>query len=316
MEKGLILSLGSINKDIQVRADRWPEPGETLEVKDLLTLGGGKAANRAYLSGRLGAPTLLLGRLGQDPEADEVLQGLQQWGVNLEQVRRLPGQRTGLALVVVRPDGDKTILEAPNANQHWEPEGPDRVAQVIAGAPENSILTLDLEVPGPVVRRALEAAREKKLRVLLDPSPADRLDDACYQLADLLTPNTSEAARMVGFPVESPEDGFRACRKILERGARQALVKLGSQGYVMILEGREKHLPAPPAKVVDTTGGGDAFISALAFALWEGQPLEEAIGFGAAASSLAVAGYGAQSSYPDRAAIEAKIREAEASKAV
>ncbi|MCY1013250.1 hypothetical protein OV079_48520 [Nannocystis pusilla] len=44
----ILLALGSINLDLQVRADRWPGPGETLPVRDLLRTGGGKAANRAF----------------------------------------------------------------------------------------------------------------------------------------------------------------------------------------------------------------------------------------------------------------------------
>ncbi|CAN5527496.1 ribokinase [soil metagenome] len=311
MEKGQIISLGSINKDIQVRAERWPEPGETLMVTDLLTLGGGKAANRSYLTCKLGAPSLLVARVGDDDEAEEALRSLKKVGVNLDHVKRLPGQRTGLSMIAVRPDGNKTILLAANANENWEEEGADAVGKVILEAPEGSVLALDLEISDPVIQKALEAAKERKFKIIMDPSPTSKFQDTYFKIADILTPNQSEAESLVGFEIESIEDGFSACEAIIEKGARRSLVKLGNNGYVFMAKGKKIHLPALEAKVMDTTGAGDAFAGAFAFAIWEGQKIPDAVRFAAAASTLAVEGYGSQPAYPDRKAIEKKLKEYE-----
>lgn len=309
MKDAWILSLGSINKDIQVRTERWPEPGETLMAHDFMTLGGGKAANRAFLGCKLGAPARLLARTGYDNEAGEALRPLEDQGVNLEHVKQLPEQRTGLSMIVVRDDGKKTIILSGNANQNWEPEGPDLVAQAISEAPDNSVLAVDLEITPAVVRRALEAARNRGFQVVLDPSPTDQLKEDYYELADVLTPNRSEAESLVGFEIKNKKDGFRACEALQKKGARCVIIKLGEDGFVMLSEGKQHHVPAPDVQVADTTGAGDAFAGALAFALWERQELLEALRFAVAATSLATESYGSQPAYPDRETIEAKLKE-------
>ena len=303
--------MGSINKDIQVRTDRWPEPGETVMAKDQLTIGGGKAANRAFIACKLGAPALLLARLGDDQEAEEAIRPLQDMGVNLDHVKRMEGQRTGLSLIAVRPDGKKSILLAGNVNKNWEEDGPRKVGDAILAAPEGSVLSVDLEIPAEVVKQALKAAKERGFLVVLDPSPASDFREEYFELADFITPNKTEAESLVGFEVKDPESGFRACAAMAEKGARHALVKLGKEGWVMISEGNRVHVPAPKAKVVDTTGAGDAFAGALAFALWEKQKPAEALRFAAVASTLATEVYGSQPAYPDREKVEKKMAESE-----
>jgi ribokinase len=68
-----VISLGSINADFQVRAERWSEAGEDLIATDFLRCGGGKAANVAYAAHRLGAPVMLIGRVGDDDLAEQAL---------------------------------------------------------------------------------------------------------------------------------------------------------------------------------------------------------------------------------------------------
>ncbi|GAB3528013.1 ribokinase [Pontibacter brevis] len=309
MDGAYILSLGSINKDIQVRTERWPDPGETLLAHDFMTLGGGKGANRAFLARKLGAPALLLARTGDDSEAQEALNPLKEAGINLEHVKKLQGQRTGLSMIVVRADGKKTIILSANANQNWEPEGPDLVKQAIADAPDGSVLGVDLEVPATVVKQAMEAAIKRKLKVVLDPSPADQMQEDYYELADYLTPNKSEAERIVGFEIKNKADGFRACEEIQKKGTRHVIIKLGEEGFVMTSVNQRHFVPAPDVEVTDTTGAGDAFAGALAFAVWEGQEAGNALRFAVTATSLATETYGSQPAYPDKETIERKLEE-------
>ncbi|MFD2999441.1 ribokinase [Pontibacter toksunensis] len=309
MKEALILSLGSINKDIQVRTERWPEPGETLLAQEFMTLGGGKAANRAFLARKLGAPALLLARTGDDHEAKGALRPLEEIGVNLEHVKPIQGEHTGLSMIVVRSDGKKTIILSANVNQNWEQEGPELVKQAISEAPNNSVLSVDLEIPAVVVKQALKAAKKRGFTVVLDPSPTDALEEEYYETADFLTPNKSEAEAIVGFKIKNKEDGFRACKAIQEKGARNVIIKLGKEGYVMLSEDEQHFVPAPNVAVTDTTGAGDAFAGALTFALWDGQEASDALRFAVTASSLATETYGSQPAYPDKATIERKMAE-------
>lgn len=301
----LLLALGSINLDLQVRADRWPGPGETLPVRDLLRTGGGKAANRAFLGRRLGVNACLLGHVGDDDFADEVLRGPREVGVDVSHVKRVAGQATALAMIVVRDDdGDKTILLAANANEAWQAGDAEAVVKVIAAAPAGSVLTVDLEVPIDVVRAAAKAARERGFKVVLDPSPAGNMEDDLYAMVDVVTPNPEETRGLIGLDVQTDEDAIRAGEQLLARGVAVACVKLRAGGTALVTADQQEIVRPLAVPVVDKTGAGDAFAGALGVALLERQELLQAVKFAAAVSSLAVTAYGSQQAYPDRGAVE------------
>lgn len=90
-------------------------------------------------------------------------------------------------------------------------------------------------------------------------APADRLDESLCRAADYITPNTTEAERLTGVSVRSPADGFRAGERLLARGARAALVKLGADGCAFTSATTRVHVRATPRTAIDTTGAGDAF---------------------------------------------------------
>src|SRR5437867_3672159 len=138
MEAPVVISLGSVNVDFQVRTDHWPRPGETVLATDFLMISGGKAANIAYLCRKLGLGSRLLARLGDDLLADPALEPLQKIGVDLSGVRRVASSATGASLIAVRRDGDKAILLAANANEAWNSDDENAVAESIASSPKGS----------------------------------------------------------------------------------------------------------------------------------------------------------------------------------
>ena len=300
----LVLSLGSINADFQMRADRRPEVSETLLARDFVRLGGGKAANVAFLARRLGREAVLLGRVGSDDLAEQALAPLREAGVDLRHVARVEGADTAVSVITVPPDGKKGIVLAPNANEVWEDGDPDRLGEIIGSAPEGSILVIDSEVPAFVTEAAARSARRCGLCILLDPSPADRVSDALLSSVDVVVPNPSEAETLTGIAVDGPDAAARAARALLGRGCKVACVKLPDGGCI-VAQGEDLcHVTAGQVEVVDTTGAGDAFAGAMAVALSEGQGAVAAAVFATAAASHAVTGYGSQPAYPNRDDIE------------
>lgn len=303
-QPAILLALGSINLDLQVRADRWPEAGESMLTSDMLRVGGGKAANRAVLARRLGAPARLIGRVGDDDFADEALRGPKSDGVDVTHVRRVPERSTAVAMIVVRSDGDKTILLAPNANMSWETGSTTSVADIIAAAPSGSVVTLDLEVPGDIVLAAAKAARARGLTVTVDPSPADEMQAALYEFIDVITPNPAEARTLTGVTVTDEDSATRAGHKLISRGVATACMKLPDGGCVLVRRDLTRRYAAPKSEVVDKTGAGDAFAGALATELVLGADLVTSVRSAVAAASLAVGKYGSQAAYPDRRALD------------
>lgn len=303
MHEKQIISLGSINVDFQVRTERWPAVGETLPAGEFLMAGGGKAANVAYLARRLDVAACLVARLGDDVLAEHALAPLRDLGVDLDATRAVPGQATGVALIAVHPDGNKTILLATNANDAWSDDDDERVATVIETAPADSVLVADLEIPARIVARAVHTARRRGQGVIVDPSPAARMDTALYPAIDYLVPNHHEAEQLTGVAVHDTDRALAAAERLVAAGVGAALVKLGDGGCAVVGPNIRAHVTSSRPRVEDKTGAGDAFAAALGVAVLERRDLLEAARLAVACADLAVTHYGSQAAYPDRAGL-------------
>lgn len=307
LSEPVILSLGSVNADFQVRVDEPIEEGRTLIATDFRRLGGGKAANVAFLAGRLGHRAKLLARVGDDGLAEQALAPLREAGVDLGHVSTAEGHPTAVSMIAVPPDGKKSILLALNANDAWDEPAILDATGAIGKAPDGSILVADYEVPPGLVARAAHAARERGFALVIDPSPADRVDRDVLARAQAVTANPKETQILTGIEVDGVEAACRAARELAGLGTAIVCVKLRDGGCVLAHDGRLDLIPAPEVEPVDSTGAGDAFAGALAVALLEKRPPRDAACFAVAASSLAVTAYGSQPAYPSRARIEALL---------
>lgn len=309
----LILSLGSVNVDFQVRVERRPEISETLVGRDFIHSGGGKAANVAALAGKLGFGARLFAHVGDDDLARRALDLLPGFGVDLTMVAAVPGHTTGVAMIAVPPDGKKGIVLAANANDAWTEGESAGVAQAIGEAPPGSVLVVDCEIPVFVVEHAADAANRRGISVVLDPSPAERVTARVLASADIVVPNATEAETMTGMGCSDVPSAARAGKRLLERGAGAACIKLTEGGCVLTEGNAVTHIPSVPVKVVDTTGAGDGFAAAMAVACAERRPLAEAARFAVAAAHHTVTVYGAQPALPTREQIEDILRRLPAS---
>ncbi len=303
----VLLSLGSLNADFQLRTPRPLQAGETLLGTDFVRLGGGKAANRAFLAHRLGHPAHLLARVGDDELREQAVAPLRRAGLTLEHVTTARGTATAVSVIAVPPDGKKSILLASNANDAWDEAAIADALGAIAAAPSGSILTADCEITPGAVTRIVAAARARGLRVLLDPAPPDRAERTLLSGCHALSPDAREAAAITGIETDDPDGATRAATALARLGIPLVCVKLGDGGCVAASDRCIIHVPPTPMEVVDSTGAGDAFSGALGVALLEGQPLEQAVLFATAASHCAVTAYGSQEAYPTRSAIETLI---------
>lgn len=304
MERLTLLSLGSINADFQVRIDEPPGGRETLLAHDLCRLSGGKASNTAYLAARFGLRSILLGRVGDDALAEQALAPLREAGVQVDGVGHAEGRSTGVSMIMVPPDAKKQIVLATEANDCWDDAAADAMTACIDGCETPASLVLDYEIPGWVVRRAIEAAARKGLQTVLDPSFPDRLERDLLGKLHAITPNLPEAEGLVGRSIGSVAEAASAARELQRSGTPIVCIKLAAGGCVLASEQALLHIPPGEVVPVDTTGAGDAFTGVFAIALLEGRAPREAAAWGVAAANLAVTGYGSQPSYPTREQVE------------
>jgi ribokinase len=293
-----ILVIGSLNADLVVRAPYFPQPGETISGEDLQVIPGGKGANQAVAAARLGASVALLGRVGKDNFGDFLLGNLQSNKVDSQLVQR-DDAATGTAIIILDSNGQNSIVLSPGAN------GKVSSADVNhAPFPAGGLLLLQLEIPIPTVLSAAQRARENNVRVILNPAPAKELPNELISLAHFIIPNESELGILTGLPVNDVSSAERAAKQLLEHGAQNVIVTLGSAGALIVTKEGATHIPSFRVNVVDTTAAGDAFIGGFATALLQNKSFEESVRYGCACGALAATKFGAQPSLPAREEVE------------
>jgi ribokinase len=302
-----IIVFGSINIDLVATTPHLPLAGETLLGHNFFKAPGGKGANQAVASARLGISTYMVGRVGADNFGAELVNSLQTSGVQTDNVFVDETVSSGVAIITVDVKGENHIIVVPGANGRVHQEDVERLSRLL---PKATALLLQFEIPIPAVVAAAKAAREAGVTVILDPAPAQKnLPDALYPLIDIITPNEVEAGQLVGFSVDGEESAKKAVGVLQQRGVKNVVVKLGAKGVVCATPEETFFIPAFPVHAVDTTAAGDAFNGGLAAALCQGMSLRQAVVWGAAAGALAATKPGAQPSLPDRITFDAFVNE-------
>jgi ribokinase len=291
-------------KKLVIRCRRAPRPGETIRGDDLVTYPGGKGANQAVAAARLGAKVHMIGRVGNDPFGRAMRASLATSGVNLRFVKTTDAHTTGTATILVLEGGENSIIISPGANASVNPADIDVAIDVVRKA---DFVLLQLEIPLPTVRYAIQLCRRLGVKTMLDPAPAPTKFPRDLYKADLLTPNETEAATILHLP-KRPSANTTMTR-LLAAGAKQVALKLGSRGSML---GTAKELTSAPGfkvKVIDTTAAGDCFNAALAVSLSEGMSPNDALRFANAAAALACTKPGAQTSLPNHPAVEEFVQQ-------
>ena len=292
-----VVVIGSLNMDLVMRTPRVPVGGETLHGHEFSTLPGGKGANQAVACARLGAKVAMIGQVGNDGFGTTLRDGLAADGIDTSGVLQTSAVGTGVAMILVEDIGQNRIVLAAGANGALTPADIDAHAARIGGA---AMLVLQLEVPMPVVQRAIGIAHAAGVPVLLNPGPASPLPEAVWSQIDILVPNESEATLLSGVEVSDATSAYAAAKVFRQRGVKCVLITLGANGVAVIDDAGERHLPAHVVKAVDTTAAGDTFIGGFSAGLVEGLAMDDAVALGQRASALCVTRHGAQPSIPYR----------------
>jgi ribokinase len=203
-------------------------------------------------------------------------------------------------LIFVDAQGENSIAVASGANARLTPADVERAKNVIAAA---DVLLVQLEVPLPAVRRAIELAHDAGVRVILNPAPAKQIDPGLLAQVAIATPNEHEIRVVVG-----EDEQQMAIERMLAAGTDTVLVTLGAKGVLWATQDGQQSVPAFAVQALDTTAAGDAFNGGLACALGRGLAMADAIRTASAVAALAVTRLGAQPSLPTEAEVDAFLR--------
>ena len=258
-----ILVIGSINKDLVVNTLRFPKEGETILGNNFYTTNGGKGANQACAIGKLGGDVSMLGAVGNDNFAKDLSDALSSNNVNINNLLIKDNVSTGIAVITVTNDGAKEKLIA-----------------------SFDIIVMQLEIPLEIAKYAASIAKKLGKTVVLNPSPAIKLDKDFLSCVDILIPNETEIDIIGGVDY------------VLECGVKNIILTLGADGCELITKQNRKHFDAYKVNVVDTTAAGDSFLGGVVRMIADDKTIEEAIEFATKVSNITVTRKGAIDSIP------------------
>lgn len=308
--QGTVVVLASFVMDLVARAPYRPRAGESVVGTDFGMFVGGKGNNQALAAARSGAAVRVIGRLGDDLFAPPFVEALSRAGIDATWVSCDPSAGTGVALPLVEPNGQNSIVVIPRANQSVSERD---VADAAAAFEHADVLLAQFEVPVATVGAAVTLAHARGAHVLLNPAPApaptDVLTRDWFRLVDLLIPNESEAELLTGIAITGLDAAEQAGRQLLDAGCRSVIVTLGDRGALWLPGPREAAVHVPPIAIqqIDATAAGDAFCGALAAGIARKLPMPAALRRAAAAGALAASRLGAEPSLPTAADIDALL---------
>mgnify|MGYP002011857114 FL=1 len=301
-----IVILGVFVADTAYRASRQPKIGETIIGNEFSLGPGGKGSNQAVAAALAGGNVHFISRLGKDDFANMALSLWEKSGIT-PHVTQYSDSYTGAAYIFIEDKtGNNAIIVSPGAAANINDDDIIANKELIQGS---RVFMTQLEQSLDAADTALSFAKEGGAITILNPAPAQPLGENILKLCDFVTPNEIEAEQITGIPVKSINDAEIAAGKLLEKGAKAAVITLGEQGALFKDKNQVIHQPSyEVGPVVETTGAGDAFNGGLAVALAEEMPIDKALRFACATASISVTRQGTAPSMPDRNEIESLLK--------
>lgn len=295
--------VGSINLDTNLRVKRMVKPGETIHAKEHYSAGGGKGANQAVAAARAGAQTTFIGAVGNDAPGKQMLELLENEGIDLTGIATLANESTGQAFITVDDEGENAITIYAGANFGFGPAEIEAQSDLITGS---DFVIAQFETPIPATTKAFEIAQAAGVKTILNPAPGeDQISADLLKVTDMITPNETEAETITGIRVVDEASAKQAADRLHEMGVAVVIITIGAKGAFYDYDGTSELVPAFKVKAVDTTAAGDTFIGAMSSVLKpDFTNLKDAILFGNKASSMTVQRYGAQPSIPYKKEIQ------------
>jgi ribokinase len=309
-----VLVIGSSNMDLNMYSKRFPTPGETITGGKFSQSFGGKGANQAVAAIRSGSKTVFIGKIGIDPFGTQMLENLTKEGIDTQFVIKDPEEASGVAMILIDPEGQNMISVAPGANKNWTSDDLDDAVSLVEYA---SVVLFQMEISSEIISKIAHIITENEAISILNPAPFKEIPLKTLKNIDILTPNENELFKLysyLGFTYNS-HDFLENLPEIVNdlhiHGINSLVVTLGSKGCYVSDKNTKEQLRIHGIEVdsTDAVGAGDCFNGVLASRICKGDSLINAAKYANVAASIAVTRKGAQTSMPIWKEIKQKFSE-------
>ena len=293
-----ICVFGVFVADLCFFADKIPIKGETVLGKNHIVGPGGKGSNQAIAAARLGGNVNFITKIGDDQNAKMALKLYKEAGINTNSIIQDPNRSTGVAGIMINEKtGDNAINIVPGAAGSISNEDIDNNIEFIK---KSEIFLTQLETPNDVTSYALNRAKETGSITIFNPAPASDIKESDFKCIDYFTPNETEASFYLGKKVESKTEIEESAKTFLEKGVKNIIITLGPKGLYFANSEESFFIDVYSLKdkVIDTTGAGDAFNGAFAYALSNKLKIKDALEFSNKVAAISTTKAGAANAMP------------------
>ena len=258
---------------------------------------GGSAANTVAGMAAFGCRTRFIGQLAEDQLGAIFAHDIQSLGVEFDTAPRDDIGTTGVCLILVTPDAQRTMNTHLGAAQRLDPRAVDAAAVATSAIVYLEGYLWDPEEPREAMRKAIALARSAGTRVafsLSDSFVVDRHRGDIEALIvaneiDILFANEAEAMALTGEP------DFDAAVAALAPRVPTAVITRSEKGAVAVRGEQRAHVAAEPVgRLVDTTGAGDLFAAGFLAGEARELGLDASLRLGAIAAAEVIQHYGAR----------------------
>ena len=278
--------VGGVNMDIGGVSNAPLVDGDSNPGRVRMSLGG-VGRNIAHNMALLGCDVRLLTALGDDLYAQRIAASCAELGIDISQARTVPGGATSTYLFLSGPDGDMALAVSDmDICEHITPAYLQHHRSLLDNA---QVVVLDTNLPEASIHWLCENV---KAPIFADPVSTAKAVKLAPVLGRIhtLKPNRLEAALLSGVEITDRPSLEGAARALLDTGLRRVFISLGSEGVYAADHSGALLQSCLPARMVNATGAGDAFMAGLAWAYLEGNDLEHSARLAQGAAAIAVEG--------------------------
>ena len=220
-----VIVVGGIVMDMYIMLDRLPKVSETLVANGFREVPGGKGLNTAVGASRLGADTMLLGKIGNDSFGRRIGEFLSRQSISL-MIYRTNNENTGMAVIQRSPNSETTIAVVYGSNLALKYSEAQRIV-----FKKGDILIAQLEIPQEITKRLLKKGRDAGAVCILSLTPITGYDKSLKDLADVIIINESELRHFSGCSGKIPN----MMKAIRTRQDQAVITTLGANGSMILL---------------------------------------------------------------------------------
>ena len=284
-EQPKIIVVGSSSIDLVLNTEHLPKPNETVMAQKSESFFGGKGANQAVATARLGASVYFIGCVGMDPFGQQILRNLVDEGVNVGYVVETEHAQTGTAYVTTS-EGINSIVVVPASNSLLKPK---HIAEAEKFFTTADLVLVQLEIPMDTIEYAIQLAKKNNNKVGVYASPAKKLSQEVIENADFIVAKSNELSIVFG------EDQRE---EILRKYPNKLFVRDDSNSTTYFNGSEMKYYRNDHDSMLHKMGMGDAFTSGFAVALCHQNSIDDCVRFGNAVSLKVAKNRGSQSGLP------------------